>query len=159
MNRIRRYNENNRIESFSSQEKEIIMERYNESVNKSNIDYTSSDTNDYLETIFGFTSTDVQDWILDILDQYDFDFKVSVTMGRSNISIVIEFFYNYQNEQSHGSISRKNYPISEDQIKFVEERMKEYGILLIPGSLYYSMRNKFIVIEFKKDIDKTFRIK
>jgi len=111
------------------------LKKYNESLDYSRDD-TNQNTKKYIEREFGFTSTDVEDWIQDILDEYDFEFRVRMdstlnsltdTKGKGTYlnAITVELFY----PGYSGFITKENHPVSKEQLDFISQRFKEHGFV------------------------------
>lgn len=95
------------------------LKRYNESKN-----YTKELYENFLEENFGFSSSDVQDWIQDILDEHpNLDFMV---YSYNENNFIISLFY----KDVSNLINRKTVPISIDSIKFLNDRLHEHGCYL-----------------------------
>jgi len=130
---------------------------FNESFNSfrySSRDHTIPQVKDYMERNFGFSSIDIQDWIQDILDKYLIDFKVRMEKSDTFIDdISIDLFY-----PDHSvNITEKSHPISDDEIEFLKNRLKDYGFNLnvkeyrnTTKSIYYSPREKYLTFKFRK---------
>jgi len=102
------------------------LKRYNESKN-----YTKELYENFLVENFGFSSSDVQDWIQDILDEHpNLDFLV---YSYNENCFIISLFY----KDVSNLINRKTVPISTDSIKFLNDRLKEHGCYLSYSAVGY----------------------
>lgn len=94
----------------------------------------------YLSKIFGFTSSDIQDWIQDILDEYpnlDWEITFGSSYGTENhiSQYWIRMFPRGERKlinggKRSGNIDRDNYPISDETFIFLNDRLKEHGFCI-----------------------------
>lgn len=89
---------------------------------KESTNITGKKDNNLLSQMFGIDTNEIGDWIQDILDDYpDLDWSISVYTNQ-------KFFINLFSEDR---IHPKDYPISNEQIEFLDDRLREHQCCLV----------------------------
>lgn len=153
---VPRYSDNEKVYytttslSFKFKKTDI---KINESIDSK--DDTSPEAKAYLEKEHGLSSTDVQDWIQDILDEYGMVFRVKIERDSVfKICISIELFYPYDDGRRYpGYITADNHPVPKEQINFLNERMKEHEFNpRFSEEIYYPVTCTYLAFRFRKNI-------
>ena len=111
--------------------------RVNESSN-----FTNKSDELKLDKWFGLTSDDVKTWFQDFLDEYlELDFEVSIINDKHFVvNIYNQDALNNQynrGDWSKYTITKERYPVSDELIKFIQDRLNYYDLKLNRGSNNY----------------------